>query len=49
MDLLNKFLPFQERGKIVKWIKMVDFSTNQNAANFEFSIESSLLIYCIDL
>ena len=41
LDLLNNIDPFQERGDIVKYIKMVDFSTNQNAAKVEFSIESS--------
>ena len=29
---------------MVKWIKMVDFSTNQNAAKFELSIQALVLI-----
>ena len=40
IDLLNNLHPFQEgEGEIVQYIKMVDFSTNQNAAKLEFSIK----------
>ena len=32
-----------------KMMKFLDFSTNQNAANFELSIQVLVLIYCIYL
>ena len=45
LDLLNNLHPFQEGG-IVKKIEWINFSTNQNAEKLEFTIESSVLIYC---
>ena len=37
-DLYKNPLPFQERGQIIKQIKLADFSTNQNAAKLQLFI-----------
>ena len=43
------YLTISTPFKWVKLVKIVDFSTNQNATKLEFSIESSVLIYCFYL